>query len=377
VTTVEDLYLGVIRDGITRHPRSLQKRIGPSEIGKPCDRWILHKLNGDGEPDRGPAWKPAIGTAVHDQLERWFDAANRHGGEVEHAEWITEWQVTVGTIGGASITGHSDLFHVPTGTVIDHKVVGPKQLTKYRIHGPSQQYRVQAHLYGKGFTDDGGWGPCRTVAIAFLPRDGELQNAVFWSEPYNPHLAAEAMLRANRLNLLLQVAGLEGALAASPLCEDEWCTWCRTERREQQRAAGGSLFDVGELRVVPDAAPVPSPGNAVPALAELLPPRTCPGCGWQSHELPENVAEWERSWQVHEQLLCPARTAAPALPPLVQAGPRAQLCDDCGFPLHPAAAADGGTVHPTCIAPFPPAPRPIPATPQPAAAAPVPNLFDR
>jgi len=378
VSTVEDLYLGVIRDGITRHPRSLQKRIGPSEIGKPCDRWILHKLNGDGEPDRGPAWKPAIGTAVHDQLERWFDAANRGGGDVDRTEWVTEWEVTVGTIGGTSITGHSDLFHVPTGTVIDHKIVGPKQLTKYRIHGPSEQYRVQAHLYGKGFTDDGGWGPCRSVAIAFLPRDGELQNAVFWSEPYNPHLACEAMLRANRLNLLLQVAGIAGALAASPLCDDEWCTWCRVERREQHRAAGGSLFDVGELRVVPDAAPAPSPGNAVPPLAELLPPRTCPGCGWQSHELPENAAEWERSWQVHETLLCPARvqTAAPPAP-VVSPGARAQLCDDCGFPLHPAAAADGSTVHPTCAPVFPPAPRPIPATPQPAAAAPVPNLFDR
>lgn len=375
MTTVEDLYLGVIRDSITRHPRSLQKRIGPSEIGKPCDRWILHKLNGDGEPDRGPAWKPAIGTAVHDQLERWFDEANRGGGEVDKTEWITEWQVTVGTIGGTSITGHSDLFHVPTGTVIDHKIVGPKQLTKYRIHGPSDQYRVQAHLYGKGFTDDGGWGPCRTVAIAFLPRDGELQNAVFWSEPYNPHLAGEAMLRANRLNLMLQVVGIDAALQAASLCDDQWCTWCKTEQRAQARAAGGSLFDVGP------AAPAPAAGNAIPPLAEIIPERTCEHCGWRSHERRENTAEWDRSWQVHEQLLCPARPTAPVTPIRPAAPPAtvALLCDDCGLPLHPAAAADGSTVHPTCIEAFPPAPRPIPATPQPAAAAPAPirNLFDR
>ncbi|MFI8593756.1 hypothetical protein ACIGCK_04910 [Microbacterium sp. NPDC078428] len=242
MTGVEDLYLGVIKDGITRHPRSLQKRIGPSEIGRPCDRWILHKLNGDGEPDRGPAWKPAIGTAVHDQLERWFDAANRGGGDVDHTEWITEWEVTVGTIGGQPIAGHSDLFHVPTGTVIDHKIVGPKQLAKYRLHGPSEQYRVQAHLYGKGFTDDGGWGPARAVAIAFLPRDGELSQAVFWSEPYDPHLAAAAMVRANRLHTMLTVVGIDAALAASALCDDQWCTWCRAEKRAVARAAGASLF---------------------------------------------------------------------------------------------------------------------------------------
>jgi hypothetical protein len=81
---------------------------------------------------------------------------------------------------------------------------------------------------------------------------------------------------------------------------------------------------------------------------------------------------------MHEKLLCPARVQTGALPaPVVPSGARAQLCDDCGFPLHPAAAADGSTVHPTCAPVFPPAPRPIPATPQPAAAASIPNLFDR
>lgn len=324
MTSVEDLYLNVIKDGITRHPRSLQKRIGPSEMGKPCDRWILHKLNGDGEPDRGPAWKPAIGTAVHDQLERWFDAANRGGGEVDRTEWITEWEVTVGQIGGQSITGHSDLFHVPTGTVIDHKIIGPKQLSKYRLHGPSEQYRVQAHLYGKGFTDDGGWGPCRAVAIAFLPRDGELSNAYFWSEPYNPHLAGQALLRSNRLHTMLTVVGIDAALAASPLCDDQWCTWCRAEKRAQDRASGASLFDIGELRVVPEPAPTVRALPSVPA--------------------PVHVA---------------------------------QLCDDCGLPLAPSVAADGHTIHPSCIPAFPPAPRPVPASPQPAAIAPVINMFDR
>ncbi|HEY9310263.1 MAG TPA: hypothetical protein VIP82_20865 [Microbacterium sp.] len=327
MTSVEDLYLGVIKDGITRHPRSLQKRIGPSEMGRPCDRWILHKLNGDGEPDRGPAWKPAVGTAVHDQLERWFDAANRGGGEVDRTEWVTEWSVTVGQIGGQDIDGHSDLFHVPTGTVIDHKIVGPKQLSKYRLHGPSQQYRVQAHLYGKGFTDDGGWGPCRAVAIAFLPRDGELSGAYFWSEPYNPHLAAEALQRANRLWTMLTVVGIDAALAASPLCDDQWCTWCKTEKRAQHRAAGGSLFDIGELQVVPEPQP-------------------------RQLALPAPI---------------PIRPAEPAAP---------TRCTVCGEPMAPIVTMGGFTTHPSCD-PETPAPRPVPATPQPAALAPVTNLFDR
>ncbi|OIU88634.1 hypothetical protein [Microbacterium sp. AR7-10] len=270
MTGVEDLYLGVINAGITAHPRSLQKRIGPSELGKPCDRWMLRKLAGEEEPQRGPAWKPAIGTAMHDQLERWFDAANRGGGDVANTEWVTEWQVTVGRIGDTPITGHSDLYHVPTGTVIDHKVVGAKQLAKYRLHGPSQQYRVQAHLYGKGFTDDGGWGPCRAVAIAFLPRDGELHQAYFWSEPHDPHLALDALGRANRLWALLQVVGLDAALRTAPFCDDEWCSWCKADRRAEQKAGRLSLFDDGAQPVAPVAALVPCGACGLPLARSVI-----------------------------------------------------------------------------------------------------------
>lgn len=270
MTAVEDLYMGVIRAGITAHPRSLQKRIGPSEIGKPCDRWMLHKLNGDEEPERGPAWKPAIGTAVHAQLDEWFSGANRGGGDIANTEWITEWEVNVGRIGDTDITGHSDLFHVPTGTVIDHKIIGPNQLKKYRLHGPGAQYRTQAHLYGKGFTDDNGWGPCRTVAIAFLPRDGELHQAYFWSEPYDPHLAVAALARANRLWALLHVVGLDRALATTTLCDDQWCTWCRAEHRAEQKAGRASLFDDGlpedSGRIVRPVPATPQPVGLAPVI---------------------------------------------------------------------------------------------------------------
>lgn len=317
MSTTEELARAVVVNAISQHPRSLQTRIGPSEIGKPCDRWILHKLNGDGEPDRGPAWKPAIGTAMHAQLEEWFTAANFAGGEIGAMEWISEWEITVGQIGDTKITGHADLFHVPTGTVIDFKVIGPKQLAKYRLQGPSEQYRVQINLYAKGFTDDGGWGPARRTAIWFLPRDGELNQAYWWEEAYDPHLAVEAMNRANRLHTMLTVVGIDAALAASPLCDDPWCTWCRAEKRALSRAAGGSLF----TEDMP-AAPV-----------------------------------------------TPIRTPPPAPAP----------CTVCGLPMSPIVTLGGFTTHPTCDMQdqTPAAPlRPVPATPTPGVA-PVTNLFNR
>ena len=263
---VDRLYKEVIENAISAHPRSLQKRIGPSEIGIECDRRILYKLAGIGEPPRPPAWKPAIGTAVHDQLERWFDATNPSG-DMARMTWVTEWEVCVGQLGtgadAVNITGHSDLFHIPTGTVIDHKIIGPKQLTKYRLHGPSQQYRVQAHLYGKGFTESGGWGDAKTVAISFLPRDGELGAAYWWSEPYNPHIAQAALVRLNTLNGLLQILGLETAVSTKPICDDPWCPWCAKERPKPERQ---SVFDPGSGPVTPKPVTTsqPLPGFGLP-----------------------------------------------------------------------------------------------------------------
>jgi len=66
----------VIRGAIANHPRSLQKRIGPSEIGTPCDRRIGYKLLGQEENPRGDAWKPTVGTAVHGWLEKALEDAN-------------------------------------------------------------------------------------------------------------------------------------------------------------------------------------------------------------------------------------------------------------------------------------------------------------
>lgn len=309
---VKDMALGVVTNAISRHPRSLQKRIGPSEIGKPCDRWMLHKLNGDEEPPRGPAWKPAVGTALHSQMEEWFDAANipNEHGDVTNTEWVTENRVTVGKIGDQVITGSADLFHVPTGTVIDFKFIGDRQLAHYRLNGPSDQYRVQAMLYGKGFTDDGGWGPARKVAIWFIPRNAELHQAYWWEADYDPHVAAEALLRANRLWSLLQVVGVDKALATAPLCDDQWCSWCKAEKRAEQAAGRRSLF---------------------------------------GDDFPETVA-----------------AAAPLAPVTAL---RSTTCTVCHSPLHASVLADGATTHPTCDPELPADSAPgIPSTPQPAGA---------
>lgn len=230
-----NLLLDTIEDHITKHPRSQQVRIGPSEIGVECTRRLIHKLAGDAEPDREPAWKPTVGTACHSQMEEWFAAEN----EFMEGAYLIEERVNVGRIGDTDITGSTDLFIPSHKTVVDWKFVGPSRLKGYRAKGPSNQYRVQAHLYGKGWVAAGY--EVERVMIAFLPRDGELSDSYFWWETFDPMIGVIALAKANQLHNLIQAEGKDAALAKFPACDDRWCPWCAPANKIQQ-AKNGSFF---------------------------------------------------------------------------------------------------------------------------------------
>lgn len=215
--------MDVITDAIEHHPRSQQKRIGPSEIGVDCDRALAAKIAELPEPPRGPAWKPTVGTACHTQMEDWF-------GKLE-GDYMVEHRVHVGDIGDTQITGSTDLFLPHEGMVLDWKFVGPKALTRYKAKGPSQQYRTQAHLYGRGWERAGY--PMRSVCIAFLPREGELSEGYWWWEPYDRMVALLALARANQLHARLQAEGLNQVMNSFPDCGNRYCDWCEIARRQQ------------------------------------------------------------------------------------------------------------------------------------------------
>lgn len=68
-TLTEQAYVEAIRHAIANHPRSLQRAIGPSEVGIECDRRLAYKLLGHPERDGGDGWLPTVGTGVHSWLE--------------------------------------------------------------------------------------------------------------------------------------------------------------------------------------------------------------------------------------------------------------------------------------------------------------------
>lgn len=192
--TIHKLIEGIIEDAITNQPRSLQVKIGPSELGNPCDHCFHAKLAG-WEETRDAAFLPFVGTAVHAALEGIFRP---------HPDFLTERRVSL----GYGVDGTCDLFHVPSGTAVDFKVVGQGTLTKSK-KGPSVTYRVQTHGYGLGYFREGF--DVQNVAIYYLPRNSpSLRFGHWWSEGWQPMIAIEALERMERVKaLLLSFASIE------------------------------------------------------------------------------------------------------------------------------------------------------------------------
>lgn len=219
--------LDVISRSIAAHPRSLQTQIGPSEIGTPCARKLGYKLAGTTEQPRAAAWRPTVGTAAHTWLGSAFEADNARYPE---PRWLIETRVWVGDIDGVAITGSADLYDLAMQWVLDFKVVGPSSMKKYRAavnkgECPDVGYRVQTHLYGRGFTQLGSGLPVDRVAIVFLPSAGELTDTVVWSEPYDERIAVDALTRADGIAAGLRLAGPVAILPQLSTTEDR-CGHC-------------------------------------------------------------------------------------------------------------------------------------------------------
>lgn len=187
----------LIEHSILNQPRSRQKIIGPSEIGTDCDHCLAAKLAGWQSQEHGIPWLPFVGTAVHAALEEMVIQyeANRNAANTTGRRYLTEARTMVGVIDGTEIWGSTDLVDLAAGVTFDYKIVGVTTLRSAKA-GPSNVYRVQQHLYAKGWNDAGH--RIDHVAIAYLPRNSVvLSDAVWWNEPYDRSIAQNALDRAN------------------------------------------------------------------------------------------------------------------------------------------------------------------------------------
>jgi hypothetical protein len=216
---VGDELLWRIGETIGAHPRSQQRRIGPSEIGTPCARKLGLKLSGERGRERR-AWRPTVGTAVHTWLADAFMAANTAAG---FTRYLVETTVEVGDVDGTVITGSADLYDRVTATVVDWKIVGRTTLLAARRSGPKDTYRTQVQLYGNGFRRRGV--PVDTVAVMYLPSAGELSDAVYCPMPFDPVIAHQALVRVDAIAAAVRMGGaplIVPQLSTAP----DYCTHC-------------------------------------------------------------------------------------------------------------------------------------------------------
>lgn len=237
-----------LRFAMDNTARTLQKWLGPSEIGDPCDRALIHKLTLAPEPARPASkpdgWRARVGSAIHTQNEEVFRNPSLPG---LAGRWIVETKVDVGDIAGRTVTGHCDLFDTAAGLVVDWKTKSKSKLEAalrdVRMgRGPGQQYRVQQHLYGRGMVRAGH--RVQGVMLVFLPRDGNLRDAGYWSEPYDESIADKALERCTGLVNLVELMGKDAALSMFPLCDGEYCDWCAHDRQPAPIVVRQSTRDV-------------------------------------------------------------------------------------------------------------------------------------
>lgn len=224
-TAIADLR-DVIVHAIGNDPRTLQAALGPSDIANGCDRCLTHVLAGHERRERSAPWLPTIGRAFHEWAET---AVLQHLAGTGSDRYLPEVAVTVGQLRGLDVSGHSDLYDVHAGTVVDYKLVGKTTLDQVK-RAPKVTYRNQIHLYGKGIAALGY--EVRDVAIWYLPRNAKSIDAghVF-TEPYDPQIANAALARANAIAAGINALGVDAVLEQmSPHTGSEFsCTQWATD----------------------------------------------------------------------------------------------------------------------------------------------------
>lgn len=217
----------IINQHMMSSPRSLQKAPGPSELGTSCVHCLAARLAG-WTRQANPAWLPYIGTSVHAQLEKLFTSLSNMNeyhlmvdGDKVFSRFATEYRVYVGrlqgSMGGYDVNGSIDLVDYKTHATCDWKITGSNTITSVKAEGASQQYKVQASLYGIGLENEGV--EVVKSCIYFLPRNSQTLDSAYPVEyAYDRDLGVWALQRAQLLVTFLDMIEREAGVQM----RDQW-----------------------------------------------------------------------------------------------------------------------------------------------------------
>lgn len=154
--------------------RSLQREVGPSEIGG-CRRRVWHRLQGTEPINRTLGAAAFMGTAIHEKIERRLT-------ELADDRYLVETEVEY-----RGLKGHVDLYDTVDREVIDWKTITLKKARWF----PSEQQWMQVHLYGLLLTENGF--PVDLVTLVGIPRDGNERDVLVVSRPWERSVAEEGL----------------------------------------------------------------------------------------------------------------------------------------------------------------------------------------
>lgn len=184
---IKNDIIDMVRWASNNSKRNLQVELGCSEAGHECDRRIGYTMAGIPPTAwKTDPWPAIVGTAVHSWME---DAVNKYQKVHSISEWETETEVAPSPL----VIGHTDLFHLPTRTVLDYKFPSGDNLKKMLKDGPSTQYMTQVQLYGLGHHNAGR--RVDRVGIIAAGRQGWLKDLYVHTVPFDIVVAQAALQR--------------------------------------------------------------------------------------------------------------------------------------------------------------------------------------
>jgi hypothetical protein len=227
----------VVHEQASGSARNLQRHLGPSELGVPCDRQVVGKLAGMPVTNHvADPWPSIVGTAVHAWLADAFTAANAG---LDFPRWLAEQKV----VPHPDHSGTGDLYDALETAVVDHKILGESSMAKVRsASGPSIKYVIQLILYGKGFRLMGL--PVTRVALAAYPRTAaSLDGLYVWERATGPQddaLIEEVFRLTARRKAMAEevISGLKTFTDIPLSTDDDECFFCPFYRPQSKRDNG-------------------------------------------------------------------------------------------------------------------------------------------
>jgi hypothetical protein len=221
---LKKLVQRIIRSTDANSPRSLQKLLGPSEVGEECERKIAYQILDVPTKNRlRDPWPAIQGTAVHHWMEKAVKAwpvnnpalSPKFGG----MHWETEMRVAANEI----VSGSSDVYDHVNFRVIDWKTASTEYMKKYIAQGPPRKYIIQINLYGLGHENAGR--QVKDLALVFLARGGRLSDTYVWRDVYRREIAEEALARLEGIGDMLLDGTAPQDFPAHPSDDCGFCPW--------------------------------------------------------------------------------------------------------------------------------------------------------